>query len=66
MIVIKNNDYYNKEFTNDIEEYTFNSTTIEPDIIDINNLLSQSTLDIQLAADLSGKSKLQLRIPLDI
>lgn len=66
MIIIKNNDYYNKEFTNDIEEYTFDSTTIEQDLISINNLSSQLELDISLAEDLVGKTRISLKIPLEV
>lgn len=66
MIIQKNNDYYNKEFTNDIIEYEFSSSIIEQDIINITNLKLQSELDIQLSIDLLGKTKLELKIPLSI
>lgn len=66
MIIQKNNDYYNKEFTNDIEEYQFNSSFIEKEFIILNELKSQSELDIQLSIDTLGKTRLQLKIPLEI
>lgn len=66
MIITKNNNYYDKEFTNDIEEYTFTTTEIEQDIIGINDVLNQSEIDIQLSSDLLGKSRIQLKIPLEI
>lgn len=66
MTIQKNNDYYNKEFTNDIEEHTFNPSFIEKEIILINDLKLQSELDVQLDIDILGKTGIQLKIPLEI
>jgi hypothetical protein len=66
MDIQKYNDYYNKEYTNDIEEYTFTPTSIQRENIDFNDLKDQNELDIQLNIDILGKSKLELKIPLDI
>lgn len=66
MIIQKYNDYYNKEYTNDIEEYTFTPTSIQREDINFNDLKNQNELDIQLSIDILGKTKIQLKIPLDI